>query len=199
MRVKTDAKRNEILQVASTVFRENGFERTSMSAISARLGGSKNTLYRYFESKAHLFLEVAIHAGEKDMDAAIVALNAPGVDIRTALTGLGTRYVGVVVSEQGAALHRMVIGESGHSDIGVRFLESGPNPTYAQIQAFLEQSILSGRLRACDTRRATYHLMSLLHSECLFSALFSAPALVRDLKESVVAAVDVFLAAYCPA
>jgi AcrR family transcriptional regulator len=196
MRVKTDAKRNEVLQVAAAVFRENGYERTTMGTISARLGGSKNTLYRYFESKAHLFLEVAIHAGEKDMEDAISVLNTPGADLRTALVGLGTKYVGVVASEQGAALHRMVIGEAGHSDIGVRFLASGPTPTYAQIQTFLEQAIQSDKLRTCDAKRATYHLMSLLHSECLFSTLFAVPPVVSDLNESVAAAVDVFLAAY---
>ena len=37
---------------------ELGYERTSMSEIAARLGGSKATLYSYFPSKEELFFGV---------------------------------------------------------------------------------------------------------------------------------------------
>ena len=51
MRVRTEEKRREIVRVASDLFHDNGYERTSMSMISERLGGSKATLYGYFKSK----------------------------------------------------------------------------------------------------------------------------------------------------
>ena len=41
MRVKTDEKRLEILQVAAKVFGQNGYHGASMSAISAELGDQK--------------------------------------------------------------------------------------------------------------------------------------------------------------
>ena len=44
MRVKTDDRRAAILEAAVEVFREVGYERASMAAISARVGGSKATL-----------------------------------------------------------------------------------------------------------------------------------------------------------
>ena len=58
MRIKTEAKRQEIIKAASEVFKEFGFERASMSKICAKLGGSKTTLYNYFSSKEELFVEV---------------------------------------------------------------------------------------------------------------------------------------------
>ena len=58
MRVKSEARRQAILDVAAEVFREHGFEHASMSEMTARLGGSKSTLYSYFASKEELFLEV---------------------------------------------------------------------------------------------------------------------------------------------
>ena len=51
-------RRDKILEVASEVFRENGFEATSMSQIAALAGGSKGTLYNYFPSKASLLAAV---------------------------------------------------------------------------------------------------------------------------------------------
>ena len=50
MRVKTEEKRQAILEEAAKAFQELGFERTSMSEICARVGGSKATLYNYFAS-----------------------------------------------------------------------------------------------------------------------------------------------------
>jgi AcrR family transcriptional regulator len=44
MRVRTEEKRQEIVEIAARLFEELGYERTSMSAIAARVGGSKATL-----------------------------------------------------------------------------------------------------------------------------------------------------------
>ncbi len=44
-----------ILDAAAEVFLEEGFAAASMSAIAARVGGSKGTLYNYFRSKEELF------------------------------------------------------------------------------------------------------------------------------------------------
>ena len=50
-----DARRGAILDAAEKVFLEEGFAAASMSAIAARVGGSKGTLYNYFKSKEALF------------------------------------------------------------------------------------------------------------------------------------------------
>src|ERR1700748_881544 len=50
-----DSRREAILDVATEVFLEVGYSCASMSAIAARVGGSKGTLYNYFKSKEELF------------------------------------------------------------------------------------------------------------------------------------------------
>ena len=62
--MKPEEKRQAILDVAAQAFRELGFERTSMSEIRARVGGSKETLYHYFPSKEILFFEVMSRSTE---------------------------------------------------------------------------------------------------------------------------------------
>ena len=69
MRIKTQHRREAIIQAAIAVFNEAGFERASMSEIAARLGGSKATLYGYFASKEDLYVAamqeaIAAQAGE---------------------------------------------------------------------------------------------------------------------------------------
>ena len=51
-------RRETILEIARDMFFTEGYAAVSMSAIAARLGGSKGTLYNYFASKEELFSAV---------------------------------------------------------------------------------------------------------------------------------------------
>ena len=61
VRVRTEEKRREIVDVAAELFEKHGFDRTSMSMIAERLGGSKATLYGYFKSKEELLDAVLVY------------------------------------------------------------------------------------------------------------------------------------------
>src|SRR6516165_9146528 len=65
MKVLTEARREAILAAAKAVFEEVGFDQATMSEITARVGGSKATLYRYFESKEALFMELVLRTGQE--------------------------------------------------------------------------------------------------------------------------------------
>ncbi len=50
--------RNEIIQVAAAKFTDAGFENVSTKEIAKQVGIAEGTLFNYFDSKTHLFLEV---------------------------------------------------------------------------------------------------------------------------------------------
>lgn len=50
--------RQDILNVAKAKFRDIGFEQVSTKAIAKEVGIAEGTLFNYFDSKTHLFLEV---------------------------------------------------------------------------------------------------------------------------------------------
>jgi AcrR family transcriptional regulator len=52
---RPEARPEEILDAAFTVFGENGYARTKLDEVAHRAGVSKGTLYLYFESKEALF------------------------------------------------------------------------------------------------------------------------------------------------
>ena len=60
MRTRCKIKRQKILDVAAQTFQELGFERASMDAIRARVGGSKATLYNYFTNKDEIFASIIV-------------------------------------------------------------------------------------------------------------------------------------------
>lgn len=63
MKKGKEEKKEKILQVARTIFAEKGLENTSMQSIARKAGVAKGTVYLYFESKLHLFMEVLYFAG----------------------------------------------------------------------------------------------------------------------------------------
>jgi len=197
MRVKTEAKREAILEIASQVFQEMGYERTSMDEIAARLGGSKVTLYGYFPSKQELFLEVASYTGARHIGPALDELVPGSDDLPRVLRRFGEKFLTFICSPEALGTYRMVVAQAGQSDIGRRFFELGPKRGEAKVAAFLESEMNGGRLKMADASVVALHLTALLSSETLNRILLGVMVLPprQQIKRMVDRAVTVFMAA----
>jgi len=200
MRARTDAKRDAILAAAAQAFRELGYKRASMAHIAARFGGSKATLYGYFASKELLFVEVARMGGEKHMHAALQALHLAPQDLAPALTRFGEKYLAFITLPETLATQRMLIAESGLSDIGCRFYEAGPKRGIACMAQFLQAEMARGRLRSAEPEIVAKHFMGLVQAEVFHGLLLGLPTPRSRAHLHAIAerAVSVFLAAYAP-
>jgi AcrR family transcriptional regulator len=76
---------DDLLEAASAVFLEQGYRRTQMADVAARLGVAKGTLYLYVESKEALFDAVLRHADREGPvalpDTLPVPTPAPGATL----------------------------------------------------------------------------------------------------------------------
>ena len=201
MRVKTKEKRQEILAVATQTFQELGFEGTSMSQICARVGGSKATIYNYFASKEELFFEVMYELTDKEFEAVVALLNDATPDVRETLLDFGRGLLKLLYAPDVVAARRMMIAESGRSDLGRRCFERGPKRAQDHVAAYLSSSIQRGKLRDCDTHIAARHLLGLLESEIfeVFMLKVQEKLSRKELDLVVTRAVDVFMASYASA
>src|ERR1700759_1710691 len=91
-RLDRDARRELILDVAQEVFLEEGFAGASMSAIAARLGGSKGTLYNYFESKEEL-LEAFVREQCTSFWETVFSCAGDAAPVRELLTNVGEAFL----------------------------------------------------------------------------------------------------------
>lgn len=200
MRVKTEAKREAILEAASKVFLELGFEGASMAEIAARVGGSKATLYSYFASKEELFVEVTHGAAKCHLEPVFSALAQANEDLRHVLQRFGERTLAFLCTDAVVQARRAVIAESGRSDIGLRFYENGPKKGMEELARFLAQQMAQERLRPADPVVAAQHLMALLDAETVTPRLLGIPSKCSkvQLKHAVARALDVFLTGYAP-
>jgi len=199
MRVKTEAKRDAIVQGAAEVFRELGFEGASMSEIAARVGGSKATLYSYFASKEELFIAVTHGTAKVHFAPIFAALGQESDDdIEQVLQRFGEKILAVVCTQEAIQARRAVIAESGRSDIGRLFFEGGPRKGLTELAAFLERQMHKGRLRKADPMVAARHLMALLESETVAPCLLGVEGLLprKELREAMRRALQTFLGGY---
>ena len=166
MKVRTEARREAILEVARRVFLDVGFERASMSEIARQVGGSKATLYGYFASKEALFVAASHAEGRQQLETTVADLGQLAAqDLQAALLRLGEALVTFLSLPQTMAAMRMVLAEAGHSDVGRLFYEQGPGKGLAHTAETLHEAMSRGELRDADPLIAAQHLHALLSSE----------------------------------
>jgi AcrR family transcriptional regulator len=77
----------ELIEAATGVFLEQGYRRTQVADVAARMGLSKGSVYTYVESKEALFDQVLRHADRKDRvdlpETLPVATPPPGATLET--------------------------------------------------------------------------------------------------------------------
>ena len=197
MRVKTDNRRRAIMDAAGEAFRRLGLEGASMSAISAILGGSKSTLYSYFESKEELHEAVMMGVVEARLASFLEILGHPSGDLRQPLLRFGTAYLAWMLSSDAVAVLRSGIETRENDGIGRRLFEHGPKRCWESVAGFLRQAMAAGHLRQAEPLVAALHLKGLLQAGLFEPYLFGAPPLLSH-GAAVKDAVDVFLRAYQP-
>ena len=193
MRVKTDERRQAIIDVALEVFREFGFERASMAIISRRLGGSKGTLYGYFQSKAELF-ETAMKAGSEGPGDQIMDLLDPDTDdLRAMLIRFARAYLGFIVSPEVLAITRTAISEGSGSPLGPHLFEQGPERALAKMTRFFTEAAKREKLNQAPPDTMALHFKGLVEAGFLEEALYGAQTRGGETTSD---AVDAFLRAY---
>jgi AcrR family transcriptional regulator len=199
MRVRTALKKEEIVSRAAEVFRENGFERASMSEIAARVGSSKATLYGYFDSKEELFVTVTHAEAKAYFDPVLEELSTADQDMAIALRRFGEKAMAFVVRPSVVAGRRMVLAVAGHSDVGRSFYTMGPKKALTFLESYLQRSMELGAVRRGDPWVMAQQFVALLEAELIPERLFGITTQSpgeSEIRAAVGRAVDAFLAAY---
>ncbi len=195
MRLMSDARRQTILKVATELFREVGYERASMATISARLGGSKATLYKYFHSKEELFAAAMHAAVEGRGEELLRMLNSADPDPRKVLRQFGKAYLELVSAADVMAITRTAVAEGTNSGLGPTLYTNGPGRGIQEIASYLEKLQDQGVVIQGDARLMALQLKALLEAGVVEPLMYGAK---REYATSTVvnAAVTAFFRAY---
>ena len=115
MATRRAAKRAQIADAARRLFLAQGYAATSMDAVTAAAGVSKQTLYAYFPTKLDLLSEVLANAlGQLELDQAHPRRLTTAGDLREVLLGFGKGFTSTIMRPESVALLRLVLGEVFH-------------------------------------------------------------------------------------
>ena len=196
-RVRTEEKRAEIVQVASELFDELGYDRTSMATISERLGGSKATLYGYFCSKEELLRAVLQCQVVSELDRVMDEFHEQA-DLRDGLIKLGIAYHNKRLSSLPVANIRSIVNQPPCSSMGKEFYEKVLHPAFEGMAKRFELLMDKGRLRRADPWVALMHWKGLNDWDLFERRIIGAiggPEDV-DVKKIATLAADAFLKLY---
>ena len=147
-------RRDAILLVAQEIFLEHGFEGASMSQVAARLGGSKGTLYSYFDSKEALFEALVTDSCARNRTTMFDAPGSNGLEER--LKSFAQAYIRLVNSDWAVRMFQAVAAEARRRpEIGKLFFESGPAAALAHLAGWIAAGAAAGDLTVDDPASAS--------------------------------------------
>lgn len=126
MQARGLARREAMLQAATELFLEKGFERTSLCEVVWRSKGSRSTLYEQFGNKEGLLRSMIATACERVWQVVDTDADSPSLS-EEALVDLGVRFVGAALAPDAVAVYRIVTAEGRRvPGIAEHFFASGP-------------------------------------------------------------------------
>lgn len=145
---RAQARRQAMLAAATMAFLEKGFERTTLSDIVERSGGSRTTLYEQFGSKEGL-LRVMIEESTARVWDVIRWKSGPPPLTEDALVEYGCVFADAISTPDAIAVYRIVFAESLRMpDVAQLFLDRGPGLMRQQLTEWFRDGQAEGRLAA---------------------------------------------------
>jgi AcrR family transcriptional regulator len=200
LRVTADddsSKRRQILDGASKVFMNLGFDGASMGEIARAAGVSKGTLYVYFADKSRLF--EAIVEQEAFEQRKLDFNFDPERDVATTLREFGQAYIELLCRPRGGSAIRTVMAIAERMpDVGRRFYEQVLKNTIDRLAAYLKARVAAKDLVIDDCQLAAAQFMLMCQASLFLPFVFQAapPPSTERMTQVVESARRMFLAAY---
>jgi TetR/AcrR family transcriptional regulator, mexJK operon transcriptional repressor len=199
---RSDRKRRAIIEAATEAFLDHGYGGTSMDAVAAAAGVSKQTVYQHFGDKQRLFRELitaTVQLASDPVHAEVRRLADSG-RLEDDLRGLARRLLTLVLQPTVMRLRRLVIAEASRfPDLGRLFYDLGPGRTITALADTFAELTRQGRLNASDATLAATQFNWLIMSAPLNQAMLlgdDGPPTARAINKWANSGVRIFLAAY---
>jgi TetR/AcrR family transcriptional repressor of mexJK operon len=198
---RASRKHKAILQAATAVFLQKGYDGASMDDVAATARVSKPTVYKHFTDKERLFAAV-VSATTDDVNElvrlACITLEDDG-DVEAHLTRLARQFLTALMQPRLLDLRRMVIANAGRfPNVGRTWYEQGFGRALTTLANSFEQLAVHKALRLDDAALAANHFVGLLLWIPVNKAMFSGDHETSEasLNRYAKAAVRAFLTGY---
>ena len=190
-------RRNIILKAGMEVLFEYGYLGASVDEVVRRAGGSKRTVYKYFDNKEGLFAAIVANLVEQMM----VPLQPELTDekgLYDTLENLGQNYLSVLLQKESIAIFRIVVSEGARfPGLGRALFESGPGIAVKRLSKYLCRQTDLGVLNVNDVETAARQYYGMIRSDLHMRALLGLELPDKEeIDEGISRAVDIFIKEY---
>lgn len=196
-----ERRAEKILDAATEVFAQKGYQHAKLSEIVALAGGSLSTLYRIYGDKEGLVSAIL----ERRLDNLVGTLDSihfsPDMPPEEALRRTAVRMAEALAKPDSLVAYRIVIGE-GQQFPHLRewFFEHAVVSIRNTLTAYFEQEIASGRLKLVSAEAAAMQFYGMIFSDFVIRAASGYITQVDpdEVRERALFAVDLFLRGALP-
>lgn len=197
-------KRRAIMEAATRLFLDKGYDSTTMDDIATLADVSKPTVYSHFADKEKLFAAI-VAATTRDIDAIVRSVSDSPVASRTPhdpLVELGRRLLRALTQPEFIRLRRLVIANAERfPEVARTWYEQGFDRVLAALTQSFKAFAAAKMLRIDDPLAAAQHFVGLLLWIPMNQVMFRTrkkPITEREIENIVDSGVSAFLKGYGP-
>lgn len=193
-RPRGQTRRAQILDAATEVFVENGYGAATIDLVVSRAGASKATVYSFFGGKEGLFTAIIEERAERIL-AALPHVGIDHVDVRSTLTEIGRRYMGVAMSPDAIGLYRLILAEGlRFPELARTFYRIGPERVSERVASLLRAWRMQRLITVDDAYLTAVQFLDAVRGELHLRAVAGVPPddLADAIERNVDHAVDIF-------
>jgi TetR/AcrR family transcriptional repressor of mexJK operon len=198
-REEAEARDTRLLDVATSLFMERGFDGTSIDAVAEAAGVSKPTVYARYHDKRDLFAAVLRGRIRRWLAPLSAAAEAQATEtspksIKTILHELSRHLVAYTLAPEAGALQRILSAQAVHfPELAKLANEEGWLRSVRAVSSILRQSAARGQIKVDDPELAADIFLNLVLGHSKRLALYGIAADPKTEERHRKAAVDFFL------
>lgn len=191
-----------ILEAATELFLENGYQNVSITNIMERAGCSRETIYRYFKGKDDIFASITALQMQSYLETMESITTGESTDLREGLFNWSVSLLESVTAEAYVRFRRLVISEvNNRPDHGKLYFDLTYSKGTEAVSEFFKIFQQQGKLKPVEPRRLARYFVGMLLYDLMHMRVLGVretPA-GSQIKKLAARTVDDFLLGYaCP-
>ncbi|KEO57538.1 TetR/AcrR family transcriptional regulator [Thioclava indica] len=172
-RRRAEARPDEVLDAALSLFTEKGYARTTVDQVAKRAGFSKGTVYLYFASKEAILEGLVQRTVEPIAEAAFETMTDYRGDPRPVLAQFLRAMAQALADSKTRAVVMIILQEAPAApNISALFRKAVLGRALPAVTALLAQGVAGGHIRAIDPELTARSVLGPVIGHLLLSEIF---------------------------